>query len=160
RISGTARGRSPRPCAVDCQADRATSTCPAPTGRCTPSGSRSRSEDDVRHEAKLSTTEDTEDTEDPYFYSVSSVSSVVESLRWRGAARILGSLFILLLAAPASAQVQLPDGPGKEVVERLCSICHEAERAASVRLTREGWEGELGKMVDLGMKATGMKATD
>jgi hypothetical protein len=67
---------------------------------------------------------------------------------------MLAALFIVAVATQAHAQVQLPAGPAKEVAERLCSACHEAERAASVRLTREGWEGELAKMVDLGMKAT------
>ena len=52
--------------------------------------------------------------------------------------RMLAVVFILTIGSPASAQVQLPDGPGKDVAERLCSVCHEAERAASVRLTREG----------------------
>ena len=66
----------------------------------------------------------------------------------------MSSVFLLAIGTPAFTQVPLPDGPGKEVVERLCSVCHEAERAASVRLTREGWDGELAKMVDLGMKAT------
>jgi isocitrate/isopropylmalate dehydrogenase len=70
------------------------------------------------------------------------------------ALRVFAAVFILAVGSPAFAQVQLPDGLGKEVAERLCSVCHEAERAASVRLTREGWEGELAKMVDLGMKAT------
>lgn len=68
--------------------------------------------------------------------------------------RMSAVVFIIAIGTPAFAQVQLPDGPGKEVAERLCSVCHEVERAASVRLTREGWEGELAKMVDLGMKAS------
>jgi DNA uptake protein ComE-like DNA-binding protein len=67
---------------------------------------------------------------------------------------LFAALFVLAIGTPAFAQVQLPDGAGKEVAERLCSVCHEAERAASVRLTRDGWEGELAKMVDLGMTAT------
>jgi DNA uptake protein ComE-like DNA-binding protein len=60
----------------------------------------------------------------------------------------------MAMATPGVAQVQLPDGSGRDVTERLCGKCHEAQRAASVRLTREGWEGEVAKMVDLGMTAT------
>src|SRR5262249_26030063 len=67
--------------------------------------------------------------------------------------RIWTAVFIIAIAAPAVAQ-ELPDGPGREVTERLCGKCHEAQRAASVRLTREGWEGEVSKMIDLGMTAT------
>ena len=68
--------------------------------------------------------------------------------------RIWAAVFVMSIATPVFAQVQLPDGPGKEVAERLCGKCHEAQRAASVRLTREGWEAEVAKMVDLGMTAT------
>jgi hypothetical protein len=60
----------------------------------------------------------------------------------------------MAIGASAFAQEQLPDGPGKDAAVRLCGMCHEPERAASVRLTREGWEEELSKMVDLGMTAT------
>ena len=68
--------------------------------------------------------------------------------------KIWAAVFVMSIATPVFAQVQLPDGPGKEVAERLCGKCHEAQRAASVRLTREGWEAEVAKMVDLGMTAT------
>src|SRR5262245_18329661 len=68
--------------------------------------------------------------------------------------RLWGVAFIIACATPAWAQVQLPDAPGKDATERLCGKCHEAQRAASVRLTREGWEAEIAKMVDLGMTAT------
>lgn len=40
----------------------------------------------------------------------------------------------------------LPDGPGKEVTVRACAPCHEARRAASVRLTREGWAAVIESM--------------
>ena len=58
-----------------------------------------------------------------------------------------------LLSAVALAQVQLPDAPGKDETVRSCGTCHEVERAASVRLNREGWQDTIAKMVDLG--ATG-----
>lgn len=68
--------------------------------------------------------------------------------------RMWAVVFVVAIATPAFAQVQLPDGPGRETTERLCGKCHEAQRAASVRLTREGWEGEVSKMIDLGMDGT------
>jgi competence protein ComEA len=60
----------------------------------------------------------------------------------------------LLLAAAVVAQVQLPDAPGKDETVRMCGTCHEVERATSVRLSREGWQDTIAKMVDLGAKAS------
>ncbi|HEY8551441.1 MAG TPA: helix-hairpin-helix domain-containing protein [Vicinamibacterales bacterium] len=62
-------------------------------------------------------------------------------------------LVLLTLSVPALAQ-QLPDAPGKDAVVKLCGTCHPAERGASVRLTREGWEDVITRMVALGLKAT------
>ena len=59
-----------------------------------------------------------------------------------------------LSATVVSAQGQLPDAPGKEVTVTVCGTCHEAERSAAVRLTREGWEEVMAKMVALGAKGT------
>jgi competence protein ComEA len=65
-------------------------------------------------------------------------------------------LALLLVVAPrqAAAQTQLPDGAGKAEVQKLCSTCHPPERGASVRLTREGWQDVMTRMVGLGMKGT------
>jgi competence protein ComEA len=49
----------------------------------------------------------------------------------------------------------LPDGPGKDVTVRACAPCHEARRAASVRLTRDGWAA----VID-GMRLRGAKVSD
>src|SRR5262245_56924914 len=40
----------------------------------------------------------------------------------------------------------MPDGPGKDVAEKSCGTCHEARRAASVRLTRDGWAAVIDAM--------------
>jgi competence protein ComEA len=56
--------------------------------------------------------------------------------------------------ATVFAQGQLPDAPGKDVTVRVCSQCHEPQRAASVRLTRDAWEAVLEKMIGLGMRAS------
>jgi len=58
-------------------------------------------------------------------------------------------------APPAAASGEgLPDGPGKETVVKVCSVCHQPARAASVRLTREGWQGVLEDMVKRGAKGS------
>ena len=67
---------------------------------------------------------------------------------------MLAMLAILaVLAMPAAAQ-QLPEGPGKAELQKVCGLCHQAERSAAVRLTREGWEGVIGDMIARGAKGT------
>ena len=64
------------------------------------------------------------------------------------------AIAIVLTTVTGSAQGKLPDAPGKETTVRLCGGCHEAERSAAVRLTREGWQEVIAKMVALGAKGT------
>jgi competence protein ComEA len=54
--------------------------------------------------------------------------------------------------APAPSGEGLPDGPGKDIIVRSCGVCHEPRRAASVRLTREGWAGVIDGMIMRGAK--------
>ena len=58
-------------------------------------------------------------------------------------------------AQPSLSGEGLPDGPGKDVTVKACAPCHEARRAASVRLTREGWAS----VID-GMRKRGAPVTD
>ena len=53
------------------------------------------------------------------------------------------------------AQDTLPEGPGKAQVLELCSACHEAAKATSVKLTREGWIETIDRM-----KAFGASGSD
>jgi len=53
-----------------------------------------------------------------------------------------------------SAWAQLPEGPGKEEIQRVCKQCHELERSFAVRQDEEGWRRTLDKMVALGTKVT------
>ena len=48
----------------------------------------------------------------------------------------------------------MPEGPNRELTVRVCASCHEPQRAASIRLTREGWQEVVAKMVGLGAQAT------
>lgn len=68
--------------------------------------------------------------------------------------RVVIGAGIIAVVGTAWAQAQLPDAPGKDVMIRVCGTCHEAQRSASVRLTREGWEEVIAKMVALGAKGT------
>ena len=66
--------------------------------------------------------------------------------------KIYLSVFALTLglAPGAAAQDTMPDGPGKEQTLRLCSTCHEAAKATSVKLTREGWIETIDRMKAFG----------
>lgn len=60
-------------------------------------------------------------------------------------------------AGPAPSQFSgegLPDGPGKDVTVRMCGVCHEPRRAASVRLTVDGWAAVIDGMMKRGAKGS------
>jgi len=54
----------------------------------------------------------------------------------------------------AAMAATLPEGPARDLTVRVCGQCHEPQRAASVRLTREGWQDVVAKMVGLGARGT------
>ena len=62
---------------------------------------------------------------------------------------LVTTIFLSAIAWP-----QLPDGPGKAEVQKLCVGCHELDRSISKRQDRDGWQTTLTKMTALGMKAT------
>ena len=59
-----------------------------------------------------------------------------ERLVARRAALVATTLAVVVVAG---AEPQLPEGPGKEVLTKVCGSADQPERAAAVRLTREGW---------------------
>ncbi len=48
----------------------------------------------------------------------------------------------------------LPDGKGKDLVEQICSDCHEIAVITGQRATREGWQATVKKMVNHGAAAS------
>lgn len=70
--------------------------------------------------------------------------------RWAAGVAVLA----LAAVSPRTASAQLPDGPGKDAVVRVCSGCHEPNRAAALRLTREGWEATVADMRWRGARGT------
>ena len=52
-------------------------------------------------------------------------------------------------AAPG-AQLALATGPGADVFQRVCVLCHPADRIVSVRKTKTEWEEVLDKMITKG----------
>lgn len=63
-------------------------------------------------------------------------------------------LCAVLLARSAFAQDTLPEGPGKEQTINVCGTCHEAAKATSVKLTREGWIETIDRMKAFGAEGT------
>ena len=60
------------------------------------------------------------------------------------------NLLLLLILTLSTAVAQMPEGPGKEETQKLCSQCHEVERSISLRQDRDGWKTTMNKMVALG----------
>jgi competence protein ComEA len=57
-------------------------------------------------------------------------------------------------AEMAAMTAAMPEGPARDLTVRVCSQCHEPQRAGSLRLTREGWTDVVIKMVGLGARAS------
>jgi competence protein ComEA len=67
---------------------------------------------------------------------------------------------LAILAVPSLTEAQqLPEGPGKAELLKVCGTCHQAERSAAVRLTREGWEGVISDMISRGARGTDAEFT-
>lgn len=57
-------------------------------------------------------------------------------------------------AALAAPNDVLPDGPGKPLVVRACTTCHQAPMVVAKRRTADQWDEVLGKMIDRGARLT------
>lgn len=57
---------------------------------------------------------------------------------------------VVAVAQSTFAQDTMPEGPGKEQTLRLCSTCHEAAKATSVKLTPDGWIETIDRMKAFG----------
>jgi competence protein ComEA len=64
------------------------------------------------------------------------------------------SIVVLTIAVFTASAQQLPEGPGRAEMEKICKGCHEMARSISPRLDRDGWSEKMTKMVAFGMKAT------
>jgi competence protein ComEA len=52
----------------------------------------------------------------------------------------------------ASQGRPLPDGPGKEEIQKLCAQCHELDKSFSLHQDQAGWRRTIDKMMAFGMK--------
>jgi cytochrome c5 len=54
----------------------------------------------------------------------------------------------------SAVQVALPGGPGKDLVEARCTVCHDLERVASAKRQKSEWPALVANMVGRGAVAT------
>src|SRR5215469_12729687 len=52
--------------------------------------------------------------------------------------------------APAAAQPQLPDGPGKAVIQQACLGCHDPVRIMNSGYNRQDWQNVIHMMQNVG----------
>ena len=67
---------------------------------------------------------------------------------------MIRAFITILCLLPVSALAQVPDGPGKQETQKLCTQCHELERALSPRQDHDAWQATVDKMVSLGLHAS------
>ncbi len=71
---------------------------------------------------------------------------------------LAGALWVLLSPAIADAQpktaMQFPDAPGRDVVQKVCGVCHGAEVVAAKGLSRQDWAQVIASMVTRGAKGS------
>jgi competence protein ComEA len=60
-------------------------------------------------------------------------------------------LFLLLFVSLAQ---DLPDGPGKDTLLKLCRDCHDLDTVTVENRTRDGWQKIMAKMIDRGADGT------
>ena len=49
---------------------------------------------------------------------------------------------------PPAKPVTLADGPGKELVETRCTLCHDLERVTAAKRSRREWESVVANMLE------------
>ena len=59
-----------------------------------------------------------------------------------------------LLAGAVRADDVLPNGPGKELVEKRCGSCHSSQIVAGEDETRDQWNDTLNQMMNMGAPLT------
>jgi cytochrome c5 len=57
-------------------------------------------------------------------------------------------------AAATASKVNLPGGPGKELVEARCTACHDLERVAVIKRQKAEWPALVANMVGRGAVAS------
>jgi len=56
-------------------------------------------------------------------------------------------LALAFLGGDAVSGQSLPEGPGKELVEAICTVCHSTERITQQHMTKLEWQGKVLEML-------------
>ncbi len=75
-------------------------------------------------------------------------------LQGRESFRVWGVAIGLCAALMARAQSSLPDGPGRMVVERMCTSCHGVEQFTGLRMTKQHWSATVADMLTRGAQGS------
>ena len=71
-------------------------------------------------------------------------------MRGRSIASLTAGILCVFASVSAQAQAGLPEGAGKELVEGVCTACHQTDQITrSSGYTPEGWQALTGTMIDL-----------
>jgi virginiamycin B lyase len=70
----------------------------------------------------------------------------------KGALTVATVGLLILAAGGARGQTSLPEGNGKEIVQRTCGLCHGLGQVVSSGYTRQGWANVVAMMVNAGAK--------
>ena len=66
---------------------------------------------------------------------------------------IAGAAAVAAIVAPALAQ-NLPNGNGRDMVQMICSGCHDLEPITTNGFSRQDWEIVVKSMIDMGATIT------
>lgn len=69
-------------------------------------------------------------------------------------ARLVSGCLAIASLVFAADKPKLPDGPGKETMQRICGACHGAEIVLGRQLTRDGWGQIVVNMIQRGAQGT------
>jgi len=75
-------------------------------------------------------------------------------MEMRTARLLVGVLCVVLvgLVVRGNAQVALPEGPNRDLVERACGSCHDIEMVVINGRSEERWDGTIDEMTGYGMR--------
>ena len=71
--------------------------------------------------------------------------------------KVICLMLLALAGAPAADEKEvgrLPEGPGKEIVGRICLVCHDSGNFRKARYSSEEWSDSVADMVERGATGT------
>ena len=82
-------------------------------------------------------------------------------MEMRAAGLLIGVLGAVLvgLIVPGNAQVGLPEGPNRDLVERACGSCHDIEMVVINGRSEEKWNGTIDEMTGYGLRLSPAERT-